>query len=112
MIRKSTPELLQFYKEWLKWAESGGSDDHDVFNNGTGLCNNLERWLDLACDYPRNSVYHCEDLLHYQFKDAGLSCIYPFGEYAYDNAAELDTMHKDEKRLSWVKARIADVEEE
>nr|DAY73883.1 MAG TPA: hypothetical protein [Caudoviricetes sp.] len=113
MITRSTPALLQFYKDWLEAAEApdADSDNHLIFRNGMGLCGNLEMWCDEYYDEEAsvaNAAYCC---MKGQFEDAGLNSIYPFGERAYDVAAYHDTQHKDEKRLAWVKARIADMED-
>lgn len=115
MISKSTPELLAFFKEWLAWAESpdADSDNHLVFNNGIGLCGNLENWLDDLEHENSDTMYQISvDALAMQFVTAGLCKYYPFGEAAYDHHMVADTMHKDENRLAWVRARIADMENE
>lgn len=113
MITKSTPALLQFYKEWLEAAESpdADSDSHPVFQNGVGLCRNLIVWCD---EHPNeedsvtNAAYCC---MQEQFMEAGLNRAYPFGMVKYDTAALSNRQHKDEERLAWVRARIADMEE-
>lgn len=114
MISKSTPELLQFYKDWLEAAQApdADKDDHLIFRNGMGLCGNLEMWCEEHYgeeDAEANAAYCC---MKEQFEEAGLSSIYPFGERDYDVAAFHDTQHKNPKRLAWVKARIADMEGE
>lgn len=114
MISKSTPELLQFYKDWLQAAQApdADKDEHFIFCNGMGLCGNLKAWCDEHYDEEdivASEAYYC---MKEQFDSAALNSIYPFGEREYDIAAFNDTQHKNENRLAWVKARIADMEEE
>lgn len=114
MIPKSTPVLLQFYKDWLKAAEApdADSDEHPIFCNGMGLCGNLEVWCDEYYDDEDAEANAAYCRMKEQFEEAGLNSIYPFGERAYDIAAFNDSQHKNEDRLAWVKARIADMEGE
>lgn len=113
MITKSTPVLLQFYKYWLEAAEAPDADydNHRIFRNKMGLCRNFEMWCNeyyAKEDAVTNAAYWC---MKEQFMDAELNRVYPFGELEYDIAARNNSQHKDEKRLAWVKARIADMED-
>lgn len=113
MIIKSTPALLQFYKDWLEAAEApdADSDNHLIFRNGMGLCGNLEMWLDEKYDDDDQVFEDTFRRMYLQFQMAELDHTYPFGEVEYNRASYKDTQHKDEKRLAWVKARIADMED-
>lgn len=114
MISNSTPELLQFYKDWLEAAEApdADSDEHFIFRNGMGLCGNLEMWCDEHYDEESIVANNAYCRMKEQFEEAGLDSVYPFGERAYDRAAFTDTQHKNEDRQAWVRARIADMEGE
>ena len=112
MIPLSTRELHRFYKEWLAAAEAPDADenDHYIFRNGMGLCGNLEMWLEENYGEDDHVCRKACKRMRWQFEAAGLDHTYPFGDMEYSQAAWDDSQHKDEKRLAWVRARIADVE--
>lgn len=101
MVKVSSDDLHQFYKDWLSWAENGGVDN-DIFGSAWGLCANLDDYAVTNSLYRRQISMEMEK----QFVDAGLDPNYPFGEFAYGDAEYHCTMHKDEKRLNWVRTRI------
>lgn len=110
-VEKSSPELLQFYLEWLVWAESGDEilfDNHDVFGARFGLCMNLMDWLNINVDEDSDIRQEVANELAQQFVDAGLDPGYPFGYDDYQYEQSSGTMHLNAARLAWVKARIKD----
>ena len=113
MIPLSTKPLLQFYKDWLAAAEApdADSDNHHIFFNTMGLCGNLEMWLEEHYGYDDPVFQAAFRRMEWQFQSAGLDNTYPFGEAEYSRGAYHDAQHKDKKRLAWVKARIADMED-
>ena len=98
-IKTSSPLLYNFYCSWIKWAQEGG----DEFLTHWGLCNAVVSYC--------NGSHRGFDEMQEQFSAAGLNDEYPFGEWEYDYALELDTMHLDENRLKWVEDRIRDYKE-
>lgn len=113
MIPLSTRPLYRFYKEWLEAAEADNADDndHEIFRNDIGLCGNLEIWLEDNYGEDHDTFKTACKRMRWQFEAAGLDHIYPFGDWEYNQGAWDASQHKDEKRLAWVRARIADVEE-
>ena len=118
-VRKSSPMLSAFYKDWYEWATSG-APANSPFRRCHGLCANMEYWFrkdqyrnhgfDKTDDEIENSVIL---EMQEQFMDAGLSQIYPFGEQNYDICGSNFRQHTDPARLSWVAERIAEgVDEE
>lgn len=105
-VNVSSPELLQFYKAWDAWAdeavETGQAPDHMSFDTWQGLCGCLD---DYAVFHGMSARQLGMELAK-QFVDAGLDPNYPFGAFAYGDAEYYCTMHKDEKRLNWVRTRI------
>lgn len=100
MVKVSSEDLHQFYKDWLAWAENGG--EYGLFGNSWGLCGCLDDYAVFHGMMKRQLGME----LAKQFVDAGLDPNYPFGEFAYGDAEYYCTMHKDEKRLNWVRTRI------
>jgi hypothetical protein len=109
MISKSSSALLQFYKEWLAFAESENPYDHDFFEVRCGLCANALWWED---EHDMFLIIRQE--MNQQFLQAGFDDTdYPFGggdRYAQDAATGAAIFNP--MRLAWVKARISDVEEQ
>lgn len=101
MIKKSSPALLQFYRDWLAWAEGGAEEwgPHD-FSRRYGLC---------LCQFF--GKYDMEEEMKDQFVAAGLSRTYPFGYSEFHRGRASKSLHKDEARLAWVRARIAEASE-
>lgn len=108
MISKSSSALLQFYKEWLAFAESENPYNHDFFEVRCGLCANALWWED-----EHDMFLTIRQEMYKQFTEAGFDTEYPFGgedRYARD-AATQSAIHNP-MRLAWVKARISDAEGE
>lgn len=106
MISKSSSALLQFYKEWLAFAESENPYDHDFFEVRCGLCANALWWED---EHDMYLIIRQE--MFQQFEQAGVDTDYPFGggaRYAQDAATGAAIFNP--MRLAWVRARISDVE--
>lgn len=85
--------VLAFLKEWLAWAEAGGHG-HAVFDNGMGLCGNAFNYGELQPKYFREEF------------GFGMT---PFGKDYADRACE-GTQHECPKRLTWVRAKIEELE--
>lgn len=82
-------EALDFLKRWLAWAEAGAVTDE--FFKDDGLCLNA----------PSGLVLWFSD----EFGE-----LYPFGDDYFDRRAAL-TQHECPKRLAWVRAKIAEMEQ-
>lgn len=96
-----SPELQQFLREWLNWAEAG-VPDHDVFLPNYGLCTNSDHW---------GVTHHCHirDELQNALADEfnGDDC-YPFGggPYLYERESIDETHHLNPTRLAWVRGKL------
>jgi hypothetical protein len=90
--------LLQFYRDWLEWAENDGTKG--VFDGQYGLCYNLQRWCE--ADGSHSLVMQLDD----EFRAAGLSVNYPFGRVLYVRLQNGGKLHTQRARLNWVKKRI------
>ena len=91
--------LLDFYREWLDWAENSGVENR-VFSGSYGLCYNLQRW----CEYRLLDFNPLEEQLE---SDLGnLSLMYPFGRAQYFKLQIKGKLHTQKRRLNWVRKRI------
>ena len=106
-IPKSSPELLAFYREWLAWAESGAPSDKP-FSRRVGLCTNMIYSQHIPAG--ERKYYELDRQLKEAFSDG--RCILFGGLERYDQDARDGTMHLNPERLAWVRARIADCEDE
>lgn len=108
-IKKSSPALLSFYRDWLEWAEADAPEGSPFgFTAGIGLCS-MSFW---HAKYSGHETPHkVESEINRQFRDAGKSAYYPFGEATYYRESENGTIHKNPKRLAWVMARIEEAGE-
>ena len=113
-VRKSSPMLYAFYKDWYEWATTEAPDS-SPFRRCHGLCANLEYWF-MKDEYLKHGFDKTDDEIETsvilemqeQFIDAGLSQVYPFGEQNYDICGSNRRQHTDPQRLDWVAARIAE----
>lgn len=94
-----SPNLRQFYRDYLAWVESG--ERSDVFTSNFGLCWNLNLWgrrrglstLDRE-ELPRE--------LTLQFVAAGLPGDHPFNSSSLEYDAEPNKT-LNPKRIAWVR---------
>ena len=108
MISKSSSALLQFYKEWLAFAEGENQYNHPIFEVRCGLCSNALWW-----EEEHDMSFLIRQEMIRQFVQAGLDTGYPFGgENRYIHDAATMSAIRNPMRLAWVKARISDVEGE
>lgn len=110
-VSLSSPNLLQFYKEWNVWAdmavETGQVPDHPAFDAWHGLCGCLAEWSYLQ-DHSTDGL---GEQMEAQFIQAGLETDYPFGgRTTFFDEVDMDSMHLNSERRKWVKARISDSE--
>jgi len=104
-----SPELYDFLKDWLFWAENGATPLRP-YSRTTGLCYNIERYPQVSI----NSSFSCdrvfaelEDL--FEIQKFSRPC-YPFGFVSFHAAARSATMHLDPQRLAWVRNKIEEYE--
>lgn len=98
---KSSPELLQFYKDWYRWATKWWVVSFN-FTRTSGLCGNLQEW--------GHKDFTLRTQMLNQFRKANLNPAYPFGQTEHIKRRHSFSQHKDPKRLAWVKQRIEDME--
>lgn len=102
-------KLHEFYREWYEAAD--GTIETTWFSPSSGLCQNLEKY----CVARGWDILICHDLLsimEQQFKDAGLDREFPFNggshtSYRIENQTK--SMHKNEKRLAFVKSKLLEL---
>jgi hypothetical protein len=94
--------LLQFYRDWLDWAENDGTPG--VFHPNYGLCYNLERWCE---DIGRDTL---SVQLENDFSATGHNINYPFGVTLYVRLQNAGKLHTQKRRLNWVRKRINELE--
>lgn len=103
---KSSPQLLNFYREYKKWLDIGAPKD-GAFYRGSGLCFNLSSFLgkndpDMKVQFEMKN----------QFFDAGLNTETPF-DFDFDEYAHYGSKGKSYLniyRRGWVEDRIRDME--
>lgn len=95
-----SPLLRAFLSDWLAWAEAGAPDD-DRLARHWGLCGNA----------IKNGVRrHLERLLETDFPD---NASFPFGgSTVYHRDAYRREHHLNEERLAWVRAKLAEPDDE
>lgn len=100
---QQSEKLTQFYREYLKWVESGAPTDHHCFERKYGLCANLAS----SCESIAVSGTLLEELIT-QFEDAGLTSAYPFDAdiHAYKVNMEKLIHHLNPNRIQWVRDHI------
>lgn len=103
--------ILDFLKDWLRWAENGGipSKGSCSYYRYWGLCSNLGVYLDHHDDYD-DDLY--DDVMECFGVEILESLSFPFGEQDYDLRASNNTQHKCPERLLWVREKIAELEKE
>lgn len=117
--------LTQFYRDYLEWAENGGVQTKfgkADFRQGTGLCHNLEIWLDfhdIHLDTGDKIDAEMQDQFCQAFPekidDCGY-CPFPFNDgndvfgddgEEYANEADSDKCHLNPARIQWVRDHAA-----
>ncbi len=110
--------LKDFFKDYVEWLDRGAPEtDEEVFDRDTGLCRNLNHWVDRKNDTADSAGlfigYLLGELLE-MFRAEGLDTKYPFNEFeeegetpkmsfSYAEEYRTDTCHLNEKRLAWVR---------
>lgn len=97
---KISAGLRKFLAAWLKWAENDSGDgSYDVFYRWRGLCSSASAW-GISIEF--------KGLLRSYFPKTD----HPFGgRIRYESDAFNNTMHKNPKRLAWVREMLkADAE--
>ncbi|QOI66481.1 hypothetical protein [Erwinia phage FBB1] len=107
-MNKNSELLTKFFKEWLEWAESENADldEHEHFSPYIGLCNSLHSYA--GTNYEANKELSKE--LKVLFRNSGLCELYPWGENNYDDDRANLSMHKNPKRLEFVRSQLKDTE--
>lgn len=99
-------KLHEFYREWYEAAD--GTIETTWFSPSSGLCQNLEKY----CVARGWDIFVCTELfniMEQQFIESGLDKVYPFNggshtSYRIENQTK--TMHKNEKRLAFVRGEL------
>jgi hypothetical protein len=91
--------LTDFYKEILKWVDTGKSEY--PFLEKTGLCSNLI----IFADKNNTTGYNYRESLYDQFHEAGLSEVYPFNEDRIEYVIECHkgAAYMNASRINWIK---------
>lgn len=107
--------LKAFLRAWLDWAMADAPDSDrctdrnpNSFDRECGLCSNTHAFEELALDVYPHYTGALEDELGEQFRAAGLSKGYPFGQYVYDEDSEFGTHHCNLNRLAWVRTQLGE----
>lgn len=93
-----SPELKQFYVEMQEWIDAGCPSEGEKFDPDYGLCYNCIRF----------GGVQLQGELNLQFKDAGLSTVFPFNEDpelkdSYGDERLYGTIYENPARLAWIK---------
>lgn len=100
--------LLDFYKDYLNWINSG-APDREPYSRRVGLCTNLLYFANQFKEENENDDLALELFyqMRLQFRRAGLSETYPFidrDDFAKEGREE--NAHLNETRILWVKNQI------
>ena len=98
-------DLLNFYRDWLDWAEDDGTPG--IFNGKVGLCMNLHLWC-ARRPGTRNLKFELEN----EFEAAERNVSYPFGKASYERLRVSGLLHTQPARLRWVRKRIKEIEKQ
>lgn len=90
--------LKKFYRAYKAWLDKG-APDHEPFSRDDGLCENLWIWCLQNESVTRNELLH---EMYRQFRLAGRSITFPFGENRYRIDRLHDTQHLNPYRIKWV----------
>lgn len=103
-------KLLMFYLAWIDWALNGAINT-PPFNRHDGLCMALQCWtFDNEIDYQMHT--DLQRYLKYDFRDAGLDRLYPFGEADWNVRGTNNTMHECPHRVAFVRSAIGKYKKE
>ena len=104
MKTDQSPELTQFYRDYLAWIDAGAPEPHEVFSRSEALCVNYQSWQ-IAKDTLDASLYK----FGLQFTAAGLSTLSPFNSELADLIDEQNraACHLNPKRIAWVRTRVS-----
>lgn len=96
-----TPQLKQFLQEWYDWATQPKVEDTFHFMRNQGLCASLTSWCkgDVDLQLELYEILSAEFKGNYQF---------PFEQKlpTYWEAKMRNALHKNPKRLAWVKSKL------
>lgn len=118
-----SPKLRAFLTAYLNWwgrgaPDAGAFDDVSAFSRGIGLCDNLRRYMFYGEKNSSNSVAR---ELSEMFVADGLNPYYPFNAisntrgatesagFLYSQEALERKCHLNERRINWVKEKLANV---
>lgn len=106
--------LKQFYRELQAWIENGRPEDHPVFKQVYGVCDQLSKYLYKQVSqsklYVRVNVDEMMILLVNSFKESELNGVYPFNKGNPDRfLEEMDTgtLYQNPLRLDWIAEHAA-----
>lgn len=105
-----SPDLKTFFQLWLNWVATGAPEGQP-FSRKEGLCYSLLRWLKnkdqtVVGDPRKELMYLFKDTFGdaVNRKDGSPMWVYPFGGCdRYTNDFRNRTMHKNQKRINWVR---------
>lgn len=101
-----SPELTEFYRVYYAWVMTmmyGSQINPFGFKTNTGLCGALRTFCK-GKDFTADQYRKMDDEMTIQFKEAGLSWLFPFDDgLSYSVANAENTMHLNKKRMNWVK---------
>jgi hypothetical protein len=104
--------VLEFLVEYNKWLEGEEIAYEGQFIKSEGLCENLFRYLiDLGRDNNGETYESAYNILKEMFVRDGLPNSCPFNDGDLDDYVDesnSSTCHLNERRIGWVKVKIAD----
>lgn len=101
--------LKAFLTAWIEWVDAGAVNENP-FSRAMGLCCNFEDHL-LADGFTWQTAEVEVDALKALFATDKLDPLYPFGgENLYCIELEKNKQHLNEKRLAWVRSKVAQYE--
>lgn len=97
-----SPELKAFYRAYRDWLDAG-APEFEPFARFDGLCCNISRLYRLEKPGDMELRKRLRDELGAQFRAAGLSDTFPFGERSYYLRHDKDSQHLHKPRVKWVR---------
>lgn len=100
--------LIQFFKEYLEWLDTGAANTHPVFARNSGLCEQLNSYmlaLDMV-DVNKNLVK--KDFRYLLHSTCNGDMVYPFNKNgtAYIKEASANKCHTNKFRITWVREQL------